>query len=153
MSPSSSDNDLASETSSNSGEWDWEWLYADDAVAQDEPRDGESRRSSKRRRKAMTETIVGARLGQFECYQGDCVILRSEGSAPAWLAIIDKFIDGEDGEKTANFVWFSNEKEIRNKAKKRTDFLQVCTHRTSNSYSHLTREICRMKCTYLFLRM
>jgi origin recognition complex subunit 1 len=70
--------------------------------------------------------IVGARLGQFDCFLGDCVILRSEGTAPAWVAIIDKFVAGEDGEKAASFVWFSNEKEIRNKAKKRTDSLHVC---------------------------
>lgn len=70
--------------------------------------------------------IVGARMGSFECKVGDCVLLKAEGTNEAWVGLICEFRqeEGEDG-KVANFMWFSSEKEIRNKEKKRTDSMQV----------------------------
>lgn len=69
------------------------------------------------------DKIVGARIGQFECRVGDCVLLKADGSNEAWVALICEFVDDDDdGEKAANFMWFSTEKEIRNKDKKRSDF-------------------------------
>ena len=57
---------------------------------------------------------------------GDTVLLKAEGSKEAWVGIICDFQeDEEEGEKTANFMWFSGEKEIRNKQKKRMDALPV----------------------------
>jgi origin recognition complex subunit 1 len=68
---------------------------------------------------------VGARLGELEVHPGDCVQLRAEGSTETWVAIIEEFTEDNDGEKAASFVWFSDEKEIHNKAKRRVDFLPV----------------------------
>ncbi|KAI4258246.1 MAG: hypothetical protein LQ352_001299 [Teloschistes flavicans] len=84
----------------------WEWIYPDETDsenAEDQP--------------------VGARMGDFECAIGDCCLLKAEGTNEAWVGIICAFVEDEDGKKAANFMWFSTEKEIRNKQKKRTDAL------------------------------
>lgn len=88
----------------------WEWIY-----------------STKSR---GPSAIVGARMGNFECRLGDCVLLKAEGNKEAWIGLICDFQEEEDEddehgemEMCANFMWFSTEKEIRNKAKKRTDAL------------------------------
>lgn len=86
----------------------WEWVYA----AGDKDGKGD-------------EEIVGARMGNFECKIGDCVLLKAEGAGEAWIGLICDFQDDE-GEKAANFMWFSTEREIRNKEKKRRDALPVC---------------------------
>ena len=64
-------------------------------------------------------------MGTFECQIGDCVLLKAEGAGEAWIGLICDFQDDEEGEKAANFMWFSTEREIRNKEKKRRDFLPV----------------------------
>ena len=87
----------------------WEWIYA-----QDNQDDG-----------ADEEAIVGARMGNFQCKIGDCVLLKAEGAGEAWIGLICDFQDDEDGDKAANFMWFSTEREIRNKEKKRRDALPV----------------------------
>ena len=69
--------------------------------------------------------IIGARMGSFQCNIGDCVLLKAEGINEAWVGLICEFVEDEDNEKAANFMWFSTEKEIRNKQKKRTDSLNV----------------------------
>lgn len=98
----------------------WEWIYGDAHEGADA--NGTSR---KRKRTTLEGKIVGARMGSFECRLGECVLLKAEGSNEAWVGIIDEFMDddGDDGEKAASFMWFSTEQEIRNKQKKRTDFL------------------------------
>ncbi|OHE91774.1 ATPase [Colletotrichum orchidophilum] len=101
----------------------WEWIlkpeYAD--TSQDH---GDDAQNTRKRRRANPETqIVGARMGKFQCHVGDCVLLKAEGSNEAWVAIICEFLEEEGGEKAANFMWFSTEREIRNKEKKRSDFL------------------------------
>ncbi|KJR82611.1 origin recognition complex subunit 1 [Sporothrix schenckii 1099-18] len=100
----------------------WEWIYAADKPSTQ--RNGHES-SRKRKRPVTGSSIVGARMGDFECFLGDTVLLKAEGSNEAWVGIICEFIDddGDDGEKAAHFMWFSTEKEIRNKVKKRTDFL------------------------------
>lgn len=75
----------------------WEWIYNS---------------NSKRQR------IVGAQFGKFRCKIGDCVLLKAEGVKEAWVAMICEFEEDEDGNKAANFMWFSSEREIRNKNKK-----------------------------------
>lgn len=97
----------------------WQWIYSGD-----EPeRNGGNGRGGGKRRRLSGGSIVGARMGRFECRVGDCVLLKAEGSHEAWVAIICEFIDDDgDGDMAANFMWFSTEKEIRNKLKKRTDF-------------------------------
>ena len=91
-------------------DYPWEWIYSEDsekkAVGGREP--------------------IGARMGNFKCMVGDCVLLKAEGTNEAWIGLICNFEeDDEDDEKAANFMWFSTEKEIRNKQKKRTDALPV----------------------------
>lgn len=88
----------------------WEWIYSTETDNDD----------------AEPDQIVGARMGDFQCAIGDCCLLKAEGTNEAWVGIICAFEeDDEDGEKGANFMWFSTEKEIRNKQKKRTDALPV----------------------------
>ncbi|CAK7228648.1 Origin recognition complex, subunit 1 [Sporothrix curviconia] len=105
----------------------WEWIYAENKPVPEESADGDDGDVSPRKRKrpAMERTIIGARMGTFECFLGETVLLKAEGSNEAWVGIICEFIDddGDDSEKAAHFMWFSSEKEIRNKARKRTDFL------------------------------
>ena len=85
----------------------WEWIY------------------SKNHETGQGE-IVGARMGSFQCKLGDCVLLKAEGAKEAWVGLICEFVEENDeGQKAANFMWFSSEREIRNRAKKRKDFLPV----------------------------
>lgn len=89
----------------------WEWIYAS-ATDDDE---------------TEADQIIGARMGDFQCAIGDCCLLKAEGTNEAWVGIICSFEeeDAEDGGKSAEFMWFSTDKEIRNKQKKRTDALPV----------------------------
>ena len=68
--------------------------------------------------------IIGARMGGFKCMLGECMLLKAEGSQEAWVGLICNFRD-DLGEKAANIMWFSSEREIRNKQKKRKDTLPV----------------------------
>lgn len=108
----------------------WEWVYADKNESSQALENG-----TVRKRKRTTEDepkIIGARMGSFVCSLGDIVFLKAEGSGEAWIAIICEFVEDEDGEKAANFMWFSSEKEIRNKEKKRADHLWVSSLRSCN---------------------
>lgn len=88
----------------------WEWVYSAETDIDD----------------TESGQIVGARMGEFGCAIGDCCLLKAEGTNEAWVGIICAFEeDEEDAKKGANFMWFSTEKEIRNKQKKRTDALPV----------------------------
>ena len=107
----------------------WEWIYSDDDAEREQP----APNATPRKRKAAAalaagRRIVGARMGTFRCALGDTVLLKADGSQ-AWVGIICDFYDDEDeDEKMAKFLWFSSEKEIRNKSSKRTDYLPVCSH-------------------------
>ncbi|KAG6033298.1 hypothetical protein E4U41_006946 [Claviceps citrina] len=97
----------------------WEWIYN----AEDPDRASDDTQNDRKRRKVTGPKIVGARIGTFECHIGDTVLLKAEGSNEAWVAIICEFVDDDgEGEKAANFMWFSTEKEIRNRDRKRNDF-------------------------------
>ena len=95
----------------------WQWIYDEDNKKQ----------------------IAGARMGSFEVYAGDCVLLKAPGGNEAWIAILCDFSEGEieddDGDvevqKKATMLWFSSEKEIRGR-NKRTDFLPNELYLTSN---------------------
>lgn len=102
----------------------WEWIYAEKPT-ETKPKDGGSSRKRKRAVDGEQPQIVGARMGSFQCKLGDTVFLKAESSNEAWIAIICDFLDDGDGDKAAHFMWFSSEKEIRNKHKKRTDHLWV----------------------------
>jgi origin recognition complex subunit 1 len=102
-------------------DYPWEWIYEQEGA------DEESAAENGRKRKRPTAhqaQIIGARMGGFECYLGDTVLLKAEGNSEAWVGIICDFQVDEDGEKAANFMWFSSPNEIRS-PKKRTDYLEV----------------------------
>ena len=101
----------------------WEWICEASTPAAT----SEQSEVSRKRKHVSQQRIVGARMGNFECQLGDCVLLKAEGgSNEAWVGIINEFLDeDEDGQKAANFLWFSTEKEIRNNNKKRADFLRA----------------------------
>jgi origin recognition complex subunit 1 len=100
----------------------WEWIY-EDGGADHVPKETATPRKRKAAPAPLGKRIIGARMGSFRCKVGDTVLLKAEGNQ-AWVGIIcDFFEDVEDEEKMAKFLWFSSEKEIRNKNKKRTDFL------------------------------
>lgn len=90
--------------------------------------------------------IVGARMGNFRCDLGDAVLLKAEGTKEAWVGLIcgfndikaDDETDTDEDEKAAYFMWFSTEKEIRNKTKKRTDNLTVGLERIFTLFGGLT---------------
>ena len=73
-------------------------------------------------------------MGSFECRIGECVLLKAEGTHEAWIGLICDFEENEDG-MMANFMWFSTEREIRNKQKKRTDALQVSSKRRQCTFN------------------
>ncbi|KAI5369470.1 Putative BAH domain, AAA+ ATPase domain, ATPase, AAA-type, core, AAA lid domain-containing protein [Septoria linicola] len=87
-------------------------------------------------------TIVGARMGAFECFVGDAVLLKAPSSKEAWVGILYAFSEDEeeqedeDGqtvhEKKASMLWFSPEQEVTNKKKKRDDFLRNELYITAN---------------------
>ncbi|KAG0649799.1 Origin recognition complex subunit 1 [Hyphodiscus hymeniophilus] len=115
----------------------WEWIYGkedreENGTADDDEDDEKSATPRRRRSKSVRHTsnkrrIVGATMGSFKCKIGDTVLLKSEVPNEAWVGIICEFTEtlDEDGEmeKQAKFMWFCSEKEIRNKQKKRADFL------------------------------
>ncbi|KAI9804265.1 MAG: Origin recognition complex, subunit 1 [Piccolia ochrophora] len=123
----------------------WEWIYdqdpledqkddeaseGGDASSDESAAGGPGQRARKRRSTAKSVStqpiIVGARMGKFSCKVGDAVLLKAEGTNQAWVGLICGFQEDEEEEddKCANFMWFSSEKEIRNKQKKRQDFMQ-----------------------------
>jgi hypothetical protein len=120
-----SDDELGSE------DLPWEWIYSGDK----EPRGGAGAGDSangadqgdrKRRKLSSAPKIVGARMGDFECRVGDTVLLKADGSGEAWVALILRFVDqGDEEDKAAEFMWFSTEREIRNRDRKRSDFYWV----------------------------
>ncbi|PBP27017.1 origin recognition complex subunit 1 [Diplocarpon rosae] len=109
----------------------WEWIYE---RAEDEEGSGDEEKTS-RNRKAKNAVrsrreIVGAKMGSFTCIVGDLLLLKAEDQHQCWAGMIQRFVQehepGADGEKSANFLWFANEREIRTtklKDKKRLDFL------------------------------
>jgi origin recognition complex subunit 1 len=102
----------------------WEWVYEEE-VADEEPEVENGNNRKRKRPTAHEAQIIGARIGSFECYLGDTVLLKADGSNEAWVGIICDFIQAdEDGDKAANFMWFSSAHELRS-PKKRTDFLEV----------------------------
>jgi origin recognition complex subunit 1 len=102
----------------------WEWIWEENDAAQ------HTQNATPRKRKAAATApgrrrIIGAQMGSFKCKLGDTVLLKADGST-AWVGIICDFLeDEEEDEKMARFLWFSSEREIRNKSAKRTDFLPV----------------------------
>lgn len=123
-------------------DYPWQWIYARRSQSSGTSSGNEGDGTRK-------EEIVGARMGGFECRVGDCVLLKAEGANhEAWIGIISEFQDDVEGKggKGANFMWFSTEKEIRNKQKKRTDAMQVRSDSMSiHKYTISLKLVFRMK--------
>jgi origin recognition complex subunit 1 len=118
--PGASQNDFEDELAGDEPSWEWIYNTSPTAERSDEPQ------SDRKRRKVTGDKIVGAKIGRFECWIGDIVMLKADGSNEAWVALICEFVEDDgEGEKAANFMWFSSEKEIRNKDKKRSDYYWV----------------------------
>lgn len=112
----------------------WQWIYSTNKG--DKSYNVETNESVRRKDNSLRadhtgesgqRRIIGARMGIFKCMIGDCVLLKAEGTNEAWVGLICDFqeVDEEGDLKAANFMWFSTEKEIRNKQKKRSDALEV----------------------------
>lgn len=112
-----SDDELGTE------DYPWEWIYETE-VADQEPAAENGRKRKRPTTQQAQAQIIGARMGSFECYLGDTVLLKADGSNEAWVGIICDFHPDEDNEKAANFMWFSSVQEITRR-KKRTDSLEV----------------------------
>lgn len=115
-------------------DYPWEWIYGEQKQLlspKSTEEDGKDASPNKRKRKVSAlaaeansgEEIIGAKMGPFRCQIGDTVLLKADGNE-AWVGIICELYDDEEGEKMANFMWFSSPKEIRNKEKKRSDAMQ-----------------------------
>ncbi|PWW79954.1 P-loop containing nucleoside triphosphate hydrolase protein [Tuber magnatum] len=96
----------------------WEWIYSPEPGAVDSAI--ADRGGSK----------VGARMGQFNVGIGDCVLIKGEGlQGEAYVGMICEFEeeggieDGGGPEMMANVMWFSTEFEVKNREKKRMDYL------------------------------
>jgi origin recognition complex subunit 1 len=108
----------------------WDFIYTSSGEA-DSPETPSNSNGAQR--------IIGARMGDFECYIGDTVLLKAPAGNEAWVAIIYDLSEGEleddDGamvvQKKATMMWFSSEKEIRGK-NKRVDFLGNELYITAN---------------------
>ncbi|KAK7563478.1 P-loop containing nucleoside triphosphate hydrolase protein [Phyllosticta citricarpa] len=101
----------------------WEWIYSGGQDADDASQDKPRKRGRPRKKK-----IVGARNGSFECQLGDAVLLKAETNE-AYVGLVVDLFDGSDEEtgedtKMANMMWFSTPREIRNKARMRSDYLE-----------------------------
>lgn len=102
----------------------WEWVYSAEPESLEEV--GQEEIGGQRRYK------VGANMGSFNIGIGDCVLVKGEGlQGEAYVGMICEFEEEkrlEDGggvEMMANVMWFSTEFEIKNKEKKRRDYLPV----------------------------
>jgi origin recognition complex subunit 1 len=102
----------------------WTWIYAQ----QDEEIGGSAGSHSRRKAQQFTNdaSIVGARMGGFQCHLGDTVLLQA-AHGQAWVGIIQEFFEDEDNEdeKMAKFLWFNSPLEIRSKSKRLPDTLDV----------------------------
>lgn len=105
----------------------WEWVYSAEPDSFDQV--GRAEINGKKRE------IVAARMGNaFGVAIGDCVFIKGEGlQGEAYVGMICEFSEeqrredggGGGGEMMANVMWFSTEFEVKNKEKKRMDFLPV----------------------------
>jgi origin recognition complex subunit 1 len=112
----------------------WDWIYAPEPDNKDEAEtNGASPTKSSRRRSSRPAkkrpTIVGARMGTFECYLGQVVLLKSPEPGKDWVGIITEFVEEEDEDedqiiKSANIMWFASPDEfLSTRNKRRADAL------------------------------
>ncbi|PGH11300.1 hypothetical protein AJ80_07200 [Polytolypa hystricis UAMH7299] len=133
-------------------DYPWEWIYettgeSRDGDDKDDISDDEldcmtptkrGRTRNPRSKPPKRRTIIGARMGPFECKVGEVVLLKSPEAGKDWAGIICEFLEEEDEEsddeddeegsggvvKSANIMWFTSPDEfLSTKNKKRTDAL------------------------------
>ncbi|KAJ5832291.1 hypothetical protein N7474_000602 [Penicillium riverlandense] len=112
----------------------WDWIYeTEEAEVKDEPEatNGSPTKSACRRRSSRParkqRTIVGARMGTFECRLGQVVLLKSPEAGKDWAGIITEFVEEEDHDeeeeggvlKCANIMWFASPDEFMSTRNKR----------------------------------
>lgn len=113
----------------------WVWIY-DTANEVKEEAEGDRASPEKpgRRRASRSApkrpTIVGARMGTFECRLGQVVLLKSPEPGKDWVGIITEFLEEEDEDeedemiKSANIMWFASPDEfLSTRNKRRADAL------------------------------
>lgn len=111
----------------------WEWIYEedhDDTNAEEEHENRPSRRRSSRPGAKKRPTIIGARMGTFDCRLGQVVLLKSPEPGKDWVGIITQFLEEEDEDneeemvKSAKIMWFASPDEFMStKNKRRADAL------------------------------
>ncbi|KAJ5741242.1 ATPase AAA-type core [Penicillium manginii] len=110
----------------------WDWIFdaepevnGEQEVKNASPTKSNRRRSSRPAQKKRT--IIGAKMGSFECRLGQIVLLKSPEAGKDWVGIITEFVEEDDEEqegeviKNANIMWFAGPDEFLNK--QRTDAL------------------------------
>jgi origin recognition complex subunit 1 len=128
----------ADEVSDDDG--DWEWIYEEstsidaDAQSQAETKEDGGVASTRKRRHtnaSAAKRIIGAKYGKFVCKIADCVLINNGTSNTDWVGVIWGFREDEDYEEgdimKAQVWWFTSEKDIHSKLRKRADFLEVCS--------------------------
>lgn len=113
----------------------WDWIFdaepevnGDSEVNNASPTKSNRRRSSRPAQKKRT--IIGAKMGSFECRLGQIVLLKSPEAGKDWVGIITEFVEEDDEEqegevmKNANIMWFAGPDEfLSTRNKQRTDAL------------------------------
>ncbi|PQE24574.1 origin recognition complex subunit 1 protein [Rutstroemia sp. NJR-2017a WRK4] len=133
----------ADEVSDDDG--DWEWIYEEstsadaDAQSQAETKEDGGVASTRKRRHtnaSAAKRIIGAKLGKFVCKIADCVLINNGTSNTDWVGVIWGFREDEDYEEgdimKAQVWWFTSEKDIHSKLRKRADFLENELYITSD---------------------
>lgn len=113
----------------------WDWIY-DEEPENNEEADGNEGPAQKSRRRRSSRpakkkrTIVGARMGTFECKVGQIVLLKSPEPGKDWVGIITEFVEEDDEEqegevlKSVNIMWFASPDEfLSTRNKRRADAL------------------------------
>ncbi|KAJ5098801.1 ATPase AAA-type core [Penicillium argentinense] len=113
----------------------WDWIFDAEPEAKDEPEANNGSPTKPARRKSSRpakkkRTIIGAKMGTFECRLGQIVLLKSPEAGKDWIGIITEFVEEDDDEKegeiikSANIMWFAGPDEfLSTRNKRRTDAL------------------------------
>ncbi|KAJ5226797.1 Origin recognition complex subunit 1 [Penicillium citrinum] len=113
----------------------WDWIFdAESELEGEAEADNGTTPKSRRRRSSRParkkRTIIGAKMGGFECRLGQVVLLKSPEAGKDWIGIITEFVEEDDDEnegevlKSANIMWFAGPDEfLSTRNKRRTDAL------------------------------
>ncbi|KAL4939988.1 hypothetical protein BDV06DRAFT_27966 [Aspergillus oleicola] len=115
-------------------DYPWEWIYDTELGDSGEPETAadngrKTPRSARRRSRQPQRKILGARMGDFECKEGEIILLKSPEPGKDWVGIITEFVEEDDDEdnepiKSANIMWFASPDEfISTRNKRRADAL------------------------------